>query len=441
MEEYEKYNQNNYSYGKIPFDEEPISREPIRPSFGTTRRYRPQHGYNETGNSEGRKQGFSKNLTIVVAIMFVINIIFGGLIVRLFILSGKPKVIQNSNISITAEDSGGMWAAATKAKLSAVCVGAKYTGDVTYSTFFKMSSNGAGVVIDIDKEAGNATILTCYHVVKPDTSKVYVLLIGSYTPIAATVVGYSHTNDVAVLRITGSNEVKESVAQACEVADSGQMAEGSAVVAVGNPLAMGFSVTSGILSVTREMVLVEDQPEKMRLMRIDAAINAGNSGGGVFNNLGQLVGIVNAKALDELKSSKINPKEAIAFAIPSNVAYSLAKNIVRNSGTPMAVTVGLTFKSGTEQDGLDATTGKIVQKVTYTANASAMSEGCVNNDEVVKFEYTNYKGEEVVVNVKSIDDFDDHMFNMVPGSTIKFTIIRSGVTHTLNLTAVSVAVS
>ena len=439
MEDYVN-NRNNGGYGKIPFDEEPISRETIRPAYSSVRRYKPPRETSEPSGGS-RKQGFSKNLTIVVAIMFVINLIFGGLIIRLFILSGTPKVIQNSNISITAEDSGGMWAAATKAKLSAVCVGAKYSGDVTYTTFFKMSSNGAGVIIDIDKEAGDATIITCYHVVKPDTSKVYVLLIGSYTPLEASVVGYSYVNDIAVLQISGSNEVKESVAQACEVADSSAVSEGSAVVAVGNPLAMGFSATAGIVSVPVKKVLVENQPEEMRVIQIDAAINAGNSGGGVFNNLGQLVGVVNAKAIDELKSSKINPKEAIAFAIPSNLAYSLANNIIRNSGTPMAVSVGLTFKSGSEQDNVDASTGKLVQRVTYTASTTAMSAGCIDNDEVVKFEYTNYKGEEVVVDVKSVYDFDDHMFNMVPGSKIAFTIKRAGVMHRYEITAVSVAVS
>jgi len=440
MEENEFYSDNSYGYSKIPFDEEPISRGPVRQAYSS--RHRTPSSY-EKNNGE-RKQGgvFSKNLTIVVAIMFVINIIFGGLIIRLFILSGTPKVISNSNVSITADDSGGAWAAATKAKLSAVCVGAKYSGDVTYKTFFKMSSNGAGVVIDINKETGDALITTCYHVVSPDTSKVYVLLIGSYTPIKATVVGYSAVNDIAVLRITGSNEVKESVAEAVEVADSSALTEGAMVVAIGNPLAGGFSVTSGIVSVPYKLITVENQPEEMRVIQIDAAINPGNSGGGLFNNLGQLIGIVNAKAMDSLtSSSKIDSKEAVAFAIPSNLAYSLSKNIIRNDGTPMAASVGLTFNSGTEQDSFNAETGKLVQKVTYNVSgASAASAGAHNGDEIISFSYT-FAGETINVKVVSVYDFDDHKFNINAGQTVTFNIKRGGVVQTITIEATLVPIS
>ena len=440
MEDNEIYNDNNYGYSKIPFDEEPISRGAVRQAYSS--RHRTPSSYEK--NSGEHKQGgvFSKNLTIIVAFMFVVNIIFGGLIIRLFILSGMPKVISTNNISITAEDSGAAWAAATKGKLSAVCVGAKYSGDVTYKTFFKMSSNGAGVVLSINKETGDALIVTCYHVVSPDVSKVYVLLIGSYTPIQATVVGHSLVQDIAVLRISGSNEVKESVAEAVEVADSSKLTEGEMAIAIGNPLAGGFSVTSGVISVPYKMVSVENQPEQMRVIQMDAAINPGNSGGGLFNNRGQLIGIVNAKALDSLTSSnKIDSKEAVAFAIPSNLAYSIANNIVRNGGTLMAASVGLTFNSGTSQDSFDSETGKLVQKVTYTvSNTAAASAGAHNGDEIISFSYM-FNGETVTVDVVSVYDFDDHKFNIDAGEIVTFNVKRGSVIQTIQIEATWVPVT
>ncbi|MBQ7579283.1 MAG: trypsin-like peptidase domain-containing protein [Clostridia bacterium] len=439
MDDFELNNEEEYQmYSKIPFDEEPISRTNAKVSYST------RHARNSSSYNGEEKKPASRALTLIVSIMFVINIIFGGLIVRLFILSGTPKVITNSNVSISAEDSGAVWAAATKAKLSAVCVGAKYSGDVTYKTFFNMSSNGAGVITGLEKEAGNAIITTCYHVVSADTNKIYVLLFGSYTPIKATMVGFSEVYDIAVLKITGSSEVKESVASVCEVADSSLVSEGAMVVAVGNPLADGFSVTSGIISVPAKKIIVENQPEEMRVIQIDAAINPGNSGGGLFNNLGQFIGIVNAKSMDSLiyrsGSYSINSKEGVAFAIPSNIAYSLTNNILRNDGTPMAVSVGLTFKSGAEQDYIEPETGRSIQTVTYTASASAVLSGCMQDDKVVSFSY-DYNGSRVTVDVKSVYDFDDHMFNITPGEYVTFNVLRGGANKTINLRAISVAVS
>ena len=432
------FEDSEYSYSKIPYDDKPI----VRDDPGTYARRRKR--VSEQAKASGRA---GKTLTVIVAILLVVQIVFGGLLSRLFVIANTPKVVSNSNISISTDGSGESWAAATKAKLSAVCVGAKpkTSGEVTYSNFFEMKSSGAGVIIDLDKEGGNVTITTCYHVVSIDTTKIYVLLYGSYTPIKATLVGYSSEYDIAVLKITNNNEVRGSVCMKADIANSAEVCEGDSVIAIGNPLANGFSVTSGIISAPVKNIYVEDNPNEMRVMQLDAAINPGNSGGGLFNRRGELVGIVNAKSMDRLVYSNgsysIDSKEGTSFAIPSNIAVGLSRNIVRNDGNPIAVTIGLAFNVGTSQDSLDAESGRLVSVVTYvTKTQSAVNAGCKDNDVVINFSYV-FGGQTVVVNVTSAYDFDDHKFNIEDGSIVTFSVLQNNIPKTFQLTATAISVS
>ena len=95
----------------------------------------------------------------------------------------------------------------------------------------------------------------------------------------------------------------------------------------GNPEGGGTSVTSGVVSVESEYISLTaiDNLTRvtMRVIRIDTAVNSGNSGGGLFNAQGQLIGIVNAKL-------KQNSVENIGYSIPSNVAIGIAQNIIDN---------------------------------------------------------------------------------------------------------------
>ena len=123
--------------------------------------------------------------------------------------------------------------------------------------------------------------------------------------------------DVAVLRIDKSDIVKTAAEKGtlCAVSfgDSDNVAVGQTAIAIGNPEAEGISVSSGIISVTSEDITMtavdESSTVTMRVIRTDTAINSGNSGGGLFDTQGKLIGIVNAK----MKTEKA---ENIAYAIP-----------------------------------------------------------------------------------------------------------------------------
>ena len=199
------------------------------------------------------------------------------------------------------------------------------------------TSAGSGVIYQLDRESGDAYIITNYHVVYAADSRekisdaITVFLYGmEYTDYAieATYLGGAMNYDIAVLKVEGSEILKSSEARAISVADSNDIVVGGSAVAIGNPEAGGISVTRGIVSVDSEELTMTGADDKtevtFRTIRIDAAVNEGNSGGGLFNSAGKLIGIVNAKIIAD-------GIEGIAYAIPSNIAVGVAQNIIDNS--------------------------------------------------------------------------------------------------------------
>ena len=197
---------------------------------------------------------------------------------------------------------------------------------------------GSGVFYSVDRESGDAYIITNYHVVySPNATKnsgisqnIMIYLYGQeYTDyaVSATYVGGSLNYDLAVLKITDSEVIRKSCAVAAKMGDSDGVHVFDDVVAVGNPEGYGISATEGIISVQSESLDMTGADGKttvtFRVMRVSAAINSGNSGGGLYNEKGELIGIVNAKR----QGANI---DNIAYAIPINLAKNVAENIIDN---------------------------------------------------------------------------------------------------------------
>ncbi len=252
------------------------------------------------------------------------------------IVSGTTPEFYPStqNPSITEEDIS----LTSRALLSSVSIIAAFevnSGYPSYSTE-TYTSRGSGVIYKLDREAGDAYIITNFHVLynadatsgNGISTSVAVCLYGqelSTYAISASYVGGSMANDIAVLKITDSEVLRNSNALAASVADSDSVAAFDTVYAIGNPEALGISVTNGIVSVESEVLSMTGADEKTeitpRVIRVSAAINEGNSGGGLFDAGGQLIGIVNAKR----NGTSI---DNIGYAIPSNVATRIADNII-----------------------------------------------------------------------------------------------------------------
>lgn len=187
---------------------------------------------------------------------------------------------------------------------------------------FVQGGAGSGVILSQD-----GYIITNNHVVHGATQVKVRLTDGN--EYEAKIVGMDAKTDIAVLKVEAEG------LPAVVVGDSDGIEVGEPVIAVGNPLGrLGGSVTSGIVSALDRTITVGN--EEMHLLQMDAAVSPGNSGGGLFNERGELIGIVNAKSGGE-------NTEGIGFAIPVNTAVRVAEELMDNgyvTGRPgMGVTV------------------------------------------------------------------------------------------------------
>lgn len=233
------------------------------------------------------------------------------------------------------------------------------------------ASAGSGVIIELNKSAGSALIVTNYHVVydvaasTPNgiSNSVWVYPHGAYNGfsgsetkeygdsigdgIKATFVGGAIDYDVALLKIEGNELLQKSDVTVAEIATKDYVTVGEKVYAIGNPEGAGIAVTQGIISVDSEyidMSALDDRDTNkdgkvdnvsFRVMRTDAAINGGNSGGGLFNGEGKLIGIVNAKQV-------ATETDNMGYALPMYQVKRLCDNILAGNGTAKLARLGVT---------------------------------------------------------------------------------------------------
>lgn len=273
-------------------------------------------------------------------------------------LESIKQYCQDNNINfetflkefLTIDNSQSIQQAASTAIQSAVSVWCEFPVRNYYTKDTSVSC-GAGVIYQMNDSY--SYIITNYHVVyypKSQTStkiasKIHVFQYGTsehayetgktdangYPEVAygegavrAEFVGGAMNYDVAVLKVATADLLKfNEHTKAVTVAKDYTLAE--TAIAIGNPETEGISVTSGIISVESEEIEMSGAdnvtPCEFRVMRIDAAVNGGNSGGGLFNINGELIGIVNAKVVD----SKI---DNIAYALPYDNVTKVANNLI-----------------------------------------------------------------------------------------------------------------
>ena len=174
------------------------------------------------------------------------------------------------------------------------------------------SGAGSGVIISSD-----GYILTCAHVVDGASTITVTIDDKDYT---ATLVGEDTTSDIAVIKIDADGLTPATVG------DSDSLKVGQSVMAVGNPLGeLGGTVTGGMISALNRSVTIQgtSSTNTMSLIQMDASVSPGNSGGGLFNMNGELIGIVNAK-------SSSSDAEGLGFAIPINDAIKVAEELLQN---------------------------------------------------------------------------------------------------------------
>lgn len=172
---------------------------------------------------------------------------------------------------------------------------------------YTVTSSGSGVIISKD-----GYLVTNHHVIS-DAKKVTVILCDG-TQYDAKIVASDAKSDLAVLKIEAT-ELTPAV-----FGNSDKTILGEVAIAIGNPLGtFGGSVTTGVISGLNREISIEGSI--MNLLQTDAAVNPGNSGGGLFNSKGELIGIVNAKSTG-------SDVEGIGFAIPTNDVRAVVDDLI-----------------------------------------------------------------------------------------------------------------
>ena len=326
--------------------------------------------------------------------------------------AGNKVVIQqvertdSSAASGTAVSSSGMTTSQVSEMVSPSVV-VITTEQVVYSQWSWYGQNqvesgaGSGVIISSD-----GYILTCAHVVS-GASQITVTI--GDTDYTATVVGEDDTSDVAVLKIDATGLTPATV--------------GDSVLAVGNPLGeLGGTVTSGIVSALNRSVTIQgtSSTNTMSLIQMDASVSPGNSGGGLFNMNGELIGLVNAK-------SSSSDAEGLGFAIPINDAIQVAQDLLENgyvSGRPyMGITyIAVTDAQTAAQFNVNAYGVYVVDVV---QGGPADKAGLKVGDRIVSID-----GNEIAQK----DDLGTLMQQHTAGDTLSITVARDGQMQTVSLT-------
>ncbi|MCD8333432.1 MAG: trypsin-like peptidase domain-containing protein [Clostridiales bacterium] len=192
---------------------------------------------------------------------------------------------------------------------------------------YEQESEGSGSGVIVAQTDTELLIATNYHVIEGSTELTVCFLDSEDYMYSAQTKGTSEENDLAVVAVQISDIDEEVLSQIsiATVGDSDSLQVGDSVVAIGNALGLGQSVTSGIISALDREITIDDVT--YTLIQTDAAINAGNSGGALFNMKGELVGINTAKFSSDSSSSSASI-DNMGFAIPMSKAESILEELM-----------------------------------------------------------------------------------------------------------------
>ena len=370
------YNNENY-YGNIP------------PEPDKRRRQRKN-------GSKNNKNGMGKKAAKLVASAAVFGLVAGACFVgvsvakdklypstadRIETTSGTTSAKSETSSSGSSSSSSNVASVVNEVMPSVVSITSTIQSS-NYYGFGTQESEGAGSGFIVAKTKDNLMIATNNHVVSDATS----LTVGFVddTTAKATVVGTDSSADLAVISVK-IKDIKDSTASKIKVATLGSSDDlkvGEEVVAIGNALGYGQSVTTGVVSAKNREVSLTDGT--MNLLQTDAAINPGNSGGVLINMDGQVVGINNAKLED-------TSVEGMGYAIPITTAKTILTDLM-NAGsvsTKDAAFLGVVGRDINESysSALGIPSGIYVSQV--VSGSPAEKAGISAGDVIVKFEGNN----------------------------------------------------
>lgn len=322
---------------------------------------------------------------------------------------------NNSNVMSLTSYSEATAAIAKKVQPSVVGIKVEYSVRSFFSQSGTVTGSGSGIILTED-----GYILTNNHVINSssgssffeisEANSIKVYLYGDSTGYDATIVGSDSLTDLAVLKIekTGLTPI--------EMGDSSTVDVASFVMAIGSPLGLDNSVTTGSVSaINRE--ITDESGRKFVLIQTDAAINAGNSGGALVNSQGQLIGINTLKA-------SASGVEGIGFAIPINSAKEIYTQLIQYKKVKRPY-IGI--------DGIDIDESiskyynlPIGLYVKYVADFSPAQKAGLQVGDVI----TSVDG----TTIKTLNELNEIKFKHSIGDTMTLKIVRNGEEKEISIT-------
>jgi serine protease Do len=273
-----------------------------------------------------------------------------------------------------------------------------------YSSY-ESEGKGSGVIYETTGES--VLIITNHHVI--DKAKNVSVEFFDGTIADATLMGSDAETDLALIKVASEDLPTQSklTLRAIEIGDSNALLLGESVMALGNALGYGQSVTVGVVSaLNRSLRLLQGD---MALIQTDAAINPGNSGGALVNSMGQLVGINTAK----IASQNV---EGMGFSIPVHVALPIVESL-KEKGYISRPYLGIYGKDVDENlsDLYELPMGVVIMDL--VPESGAYEAKLEKGDVIVKIDNTS---------ILTMEDLTNHLKNYEVGDTIDVTVIRDG---------------
>ena len=387
--------------------------------------------YKTVGNSfQSEKGGFAKSIILpfvsgIVGATLVMGVCFSVPQIKNKIMgeiqtgntttvgSGNYTTSSNNLVSLSnySDTSVGV---AEKVLPSIVGIRVEYNvNSVFYRQTSTATAEGSGVIISED-----GYILTNNHIVSnsssyyqvSEASRIVVYLYNDPTEYEAKIVGTDEETDLAVIKI------EKTGLTPAELGDSDQVKIGEFAMAIGNPLGMQNSVSSGIISaVNRE--ITDTDGKNYTLIQTDAAINSGNSGGALVNSSGQVIGINTLKLMG-------TGVEGMGFAIPINDTKPIYEDLIQYSKVKRPY-IGF---SGRDLDEATAKANNLVvgaYVVSIEEFSAAEKAGLRPGDVVIKINGTS---------ITTMDELNAIKNECQIGDEITLTIVRDGQEKELKLT-------
>lgn len=299
-------------------------------------------------------------------------------------------------------------------------VGPSVVGIRTQGNILATGGTASGVIYR--KEGQDYYVLTNDHVVNRATSVEIVYerngLLFTIPSSQTEIIGSDETTDIAVIRFTSEDNFPVA-----PFADSYQTRVGQIVFAVGNPLGFSYfgTLTMGVISGLARFV--PQSPLEVPFIQHDASISPGNSGGPLFNINGEVIGINNMKIVDNLAAN-------IGFAIPSNTALRIARDLVEHGQITRPF---LGVSSSVQTSDCGQLSGVCI--TTVQIGGAAQLSGLQVGDVVIGYKLRDWDD---YIEVKNFNDLREAILNSTVGDEVSLKYIRNNQTQTTGYVALRV---